>query len=159
MLTENLLPLLSKSATPGHASRVVHVASLGQSAIDFDDLMLVRGYSGTRAYGRSKVALIMHGLDLAASHDPAGLTAISLHPGTHMPTKMVLSEIGTSSDSIDTGVRATRRLVLDPALEGVTGQFFDRDRPTRASSQAYDRRARETLRARTLELVEQHLAS
>ncbi|GAA3806281.1 SDR family NAD(P)-dependent oxidoreductase [Amycolatopsis tucumanensis] len=157
VLTENLIPLLRASATADHAARVVHVASLGQHPLDFDDLMIERGYSGTRAYGQSKLAQIMHCLDLAGRFAPAELTATSLHPGTYMPTKIVLSEIGFSSDTLDTGVAATRRLAVDPEVEGVTGQFFDRDRPARANEQAYDEAARATLRARSLALAGAHL--
>ncbi|WP_027933032.1 SDR family NAD(P)-dependent oxidoreductase [Amycolatopsis thermoflava] len=157
VLTENLIPLLRASATADHAARVVHVASLGQHPLDFDDLMLERDYSGTRAYGQSKLAQIMHCLDLAGRFAPADLTATCLHPGTYMPTKIVLSEIGFSSDTLDTGVAATRRLAVGPEVEGVTGQFFDRVRPARANDQAYDAAARATLRARSLALAGAHL--
>ncbi|WP_275561528.1 SDR family NAD(P)-dependent oxidoreductase [Streptomyces sp. 5-6(2022)] len=159
LLTENLLPLLRASATAQHAARVVHVSSLGQHPLDFDDLMLERGYSGTRAYGQSKLAQIMHCFDLAGRFAPTELTATCLHPGTYMPTKIVLSEIGVTADTLESGAEATRRLAVDPALEGTTGQFFDRLRPARANDQAYDEQARAALRARSLSLVEGHLAT
>jgi NAD(P)-dependent dehydrogenase (short-subunit alcohol dehydrogenase family) len=50
LLTNLLLPLLRDSAP----SRIVNLASVGQAPIDFDDVMLERGYEGMRAYGRSK---------------------------------------------------------------------------------------------------------
>jgi NAD(P)-dependent dehydrogenase (short-subunit alcohol dehydrogenase family) len=159
LLTEKLLPLLRSSATESHAARVVHVASLGQHPLDFADLMLERGYSGTRAYGQSKLAQIMHCFDLAGRFAPTELTATCLHPGTYMPTKIVLAEIGHSVDTLDSGVEATRRLAVDPAVEGVTGQFFDRREPARVTGQAYDADARATLRARSLDLVDGHLAA
>ena len=40
------MPLLRRSAP----ARVVLVASAGQEPIDFDDVMLERGYDGWRAY-------------------------------------------------------------------------------------------------------------
>jgi NAD(P)-dependent dehydrogenase (short-subunit alcohol dehydrogenase family) len=153
-LTENLLPLLRSSAGDGRAARVVHVASLAQDPLDFDDLMLERDYSGSRAYGQSKLAQIMHSFDLAERFAPNELAATCLHPATFMPTKIVLSEVGRSSDSLETGVEATRRLAVDESVEGVTGQFFDRLRPARAHTQAYDAEARATLRDRTLALVQ-----
>ncbi|WP_413105417.1 SDR family NAD(P)-dependent oxidoreductase [Streptomyces sp. Inha503] len=159
VLTENLLPLLRASATTEHAARVVHVSSLGQHPLDFDDLMLEHGYSGTRAYGQSKLAQIMHCFDLAERFAPTELTATCLHPGTYMPTKIVLSEIGVTADTLESGVEATRRLAVDPALEGTTGQFFDRLRPARATDQAYDEQARAALRARSLALVNGHLTT
>jgi NAD(P)-dependent dehydrogenase (short-subunit alcohol dehydrogenase family) len=149
LLTEELLPLLRGSAP----ARIVYVASLGQAPLDFDDLMLEHGYSGTRAYGQSKLAQIMSGFDLASRLPADEVTVNSLHPATYMPTKMVLREIGHQVDDLATGVDAVRRLVLDPGLAGVTGQFFDRQRPARAAAQAYDPAARETLRARSLDLV------
>src|SRR3982074_535325 len=50
-----LLPLLKTSAP----SRIVNVASLGQHPIDFDDVMITKGYSGSRAYAQSKLAQIL----------------------------------------------------------------------------------------------------
>ena len=61
MLTQLLLPLIKKSAP----ARIVNVSSLGQQAIDFDDVMLTHGYSGSRAYCQSKLAQIMFTIDLA----------------------------------------------------------------------------------------------
>ena len=49
-LTRLLLPLLRESA-PSH---IVNIASAGQHPIDFDDPMLIRNYSGTRAYARKR---------------------------------------------------------------------------------------------------------
>ena len=46
-------------------ARIVNVASPGQEAIDFDDVMLEHGYDGARAYCQSKLAQIMHAFDLA----------------------------------------------------------------------------------------------
>ena len=61
LLTYLLLPLLRAGAP----SRIVNVSSAGQQAIDFDDVMLTHGYSGTRAYCQSKLAQIMFTVDLA----------------------------------------------------------------------------------------------
>jgi NAD(P)-dependent dehydrogenase (short-subunit alcohol dehydrogenase family) len=149
LLTLELLPLLRASAP----ARVVNVASLGQYPLDFDDLMLERGYDGSRAYAQSKLAQIMAGFELA-SRVPAGeVTVNSLHPATYMPTKMVLEEIGRQVDSIEDGVAATHRLVSDPALAGTTGAFYDRMREARAHAQAYDPEARAELWRRATELV------
>jgi NAD(P)-dependent dehydrogenase (short-subunit alcohol dehydrogenase family) len=149
LLTEELLPLLRGSAP----SRIVYVASLGQAPLDFDDLQLTRGYSGTRAYGQSKLAQIMSGFELAARLPATEVTVNSLHPATYMPTKMVLREIGHQVDDLSTGVEAVRRLALDPALAGVTGRFFDRQRETRPNPQAADRAAQARLREISLALV------
>ena len=94
LLTMRLLPLLRASAP----ARIINVASLGQAPIDFDDPMIEQGYSGSRAYGQSKLAQITTGFELAERLDPKEVTVTSLHPSTYMPTKMVLEEIGRSVD-------------------------------------------------------------
>ncbi|KIH96524.1 3-oxoacyl-ACP reductase [Streptomonospora alba] len=148
-LTLHLLPLLRSSAP----ARIVHVASAGQHPIDFDDLMLERGYDGWRAYGQSKLAQIMSGFALAERVPAEEVTVNSLHPATFMPTKMVLSEVGRHDDSLETGVESVHRLVASPDVEGTTGAFFDRTRPARAHEQAYDPAARAELWRRSLELT------
>jgi NAD(P)-dependent dehydrogenase (short-subunit alcohol dehydrogenase family) len=141
LLTMRLLALLRRSAP----ARVVFVASLGQAPMDFDDPMLERGYSGTRAYGQSKLAQITAGMELAQRLDPSEVTVTSLHPSTYMPTKMVLEEVGDSVDTIEDGVAATVRLALDPQLEGVTGRFYDRQVEIAPHPQAHDPDARRRL--------------
>ena len=150
LLTSELLPLLRASAP----ARVVNVSSTGQYPLDFGDLMLENGYSGTRAYGQSKLAQIMSGFELASHLPAAEVTVNSLHPATYMPTKMVLAEFGRSLDPVEEGVEATHRLVTDPALADTTGKFFDRTREARANPQAYDKDARTQLRLRSLQLTE-----
>lgn len=149
LLTLELLPLLRASAP----ARVVNVASLGQYPLDFDDLMLERGYDGSRAYAQSKLAQIMAGFELAARVPASEVTVNSLHPATYMPTKMVLQEIGRQVDSVEDGVASTHRLVCDRALSGITGAFFDRTREARANEQAYDPDARAELWRRATELI------
>jgi NAD(P)-dependent dehydrogenase (short-subunit alcohol dehydrogenase family) len=149
LLTLELLPLLRASAP----ARIVHVASLGQHPLDFDDLMIEHNYSGGRAYGQSKLSQIMSGFHLAEQLPATDVTVNSLHPSTYMPTKMVLAELGHSVDSLADGVTATHRLAVDPALTGTTGRFYDRTREARANPQAYDPKARERLWQRSLELV------
>jgi NAD(P)-dependent dehydrogenase (short-subunit alcohol dehydrogenase family) len=151
LLTIELLPLLRASAP----ARIINVASLGQQALDFDDLMLERGYSGVRAYCQSKLAQIMSGFELAERVSAEKVTVNSLHPATFMPTKMVLAERGASVDTLETGVASTERLTIDPALAGVTGQFFDRTREARADPQAYDPAARARLWQVSMELTGQ----
>src|SRR5258705_1149765 len=78
LLTQRLLPLLRGSAP----ARIVHVASLGQAPMDFDDVMLRRAYSGGRAYSQSKLAQITSGFELAARLPAGEVTVNSLHPAT-----------------------------------------------------------------------------
>jgi NAD(P)-dependent dehydrogenase (short-subunit alcohol dehydrogenase family) len=131
----------------------VNVASIGQSPVDFDDVMIERGYHGSRAYGQSKLAQITTGFELADRLDPSEVTVTSLHPSTYMPTKMVLEARGSSVDTLEAGIEATSRLAVDPELEGVTGRFYDRQREGRPDPQASDPDQRRRLWALSLELV------
>jgi NAD(P)-dependent dehydrogenase (short-subunit alcohol dehydrogenase family) len=141
-LTRRLLPLLRASAP----ARIVNVASAGQAPIDLDDAMLEHGYSGGRAYSQSKLALIMLTLDLAAELDPAAVTANALHPGTYMPTSMVRAAGVHPLTPLEHGVDATWRLIADPALDCVSGRYFNVDREARPEGQALDPDVRRALR-------------
>ena len=149
LLTRMLLPLLRESAP----ARIVNVASAGQSPIDFGDAMLERHYEPMRAYGQSKLAMIMDTFDLAEELEDTGVTANALHPATLMDTKMVRETFGGAMSSVEEGTEATVRLATSPELEGVTGRYFDGKREARASRQAYDREAREKLRRLSEELA------
>ncbi|MEV6107345.1 SDR family NAD(P)-dependent oxidoreductase [Streptomyces sp. NPDC051940] len=133
-LTQRLLPVLDRGAP----ARIVNVASIGQAPINFDDPTLAHDYSGMRAYGQSKLAMITTGLTLAQRLDPHRVTVNSLHPATYMPTKMVLDSVGYSIDSLEDGLHSTLRLIEAPELDGVTGQFYDRTRAAKAHADAYD---------------------
>jgi NAD(P)-dependent dehydrogenase (short-subunit alcohol dehydrogenase family) len=137
-LTMRSLPLLAAGG-----GRIVNVASLGQAPLRFDDLTLAQGYDGWDAYGQSKLAMVTWGFTLAEKLDQqpgAGrITVNSLHPGTYMPTKMVLDNDIAEVDSLESGITATTRLISDPALATVTGRFYDRLREARSRwDMAYD---------------------
>jgi NAD(P)-dependent dehydrogenase (short-subunit alcohol dehydrogenase family) len=142
LLTRLLLPLLLRSGQ----ARIVNVCSAGQSAIDFDDVMLERGYNGFQAYCQSKLAQVMFTFDLAEELRDSGVTANCLHPATYMPTKMVHAAGVSPTSTLEQGVRATLRLAIDPELDGVSGVYFDGEHEAGAHAQAYDREARRRLR-------------
>jgi NAD(P)-dependent dehydrogenase (short-subunit alcohol dehydrogenase family) len=144
LLTRLLLPLLERSAP----ARIVNVSSAGQTPIDFGDVMLAHGYSGGRAYCQSKLAQVMFTFDLADELEGRGVTATCLHPATYMPTKMVIEAGTTPANPLERGLEATRRLVADPELDGVTGVYFNGVRRAEPDPQARDADAR--LRLRTL---------
>jgi NAD(P)-dependent dehydrogenase (short-subunit alcohol dehydrogenase family) len=148
-LALRLLPLL-RNAGP---ARIVNVASLGQAPIDWDDVMIERDYDGYRAYCQSKLAQITAGFTMAKRLDPGIVTVNSLHPSTLMPTKMVVAEYPHTVDTLEAGEIATRRLVDDPELSGVTGKFFDRLREARAHESAYDPQVQRRLWQLSLDLT------
>ena len=145
LLAETLL----EAGLPRRA--IVNVASAGQEPIDFEDLMTRRGYSGVRAYRRSKMALVMASLDVARLHPE--LRVLCLHPGTYLDTNMVrdaginpLGPATTGSDSILAVLRAALR-------DGETGRYYDQSHPGRALPQAYDESARARLREETFRIL------
>ena len=149
LLANLLLPLL-KAAAP---SRIVNVASLGQHPIDFDDVMITRGYSGSRAYAQSKLSQIMFTIDLAAELKGSGVTVNSLHPATYMNTTMVRAGGITPISTVEQGGDAILHLVTGDDVAGKTGLFFNGMNEARANPQAYDVAARQRLRALSLELT------
>ena len=130
-----LASLLRDRLVASAPARIVNVASAGQQAIDFDDVMLEHDYDGARAYCQSKLAQIMHAFDLAEELGGSGVTATALHPATYMDTKMV----------IDAGVAPAR--TVQEGLEAIW-------REVRADAQAYDLDARRRLRELSQHLVE-----
>jgi NAD(P)-dependent dehydrogenase (short-subunit alcohol dehydrogenase family) len=131
----------------------VNVSSLGQHPIDFDDVMLTRGYSGSRAYAQSKLAQTMFTFDLARELDPATVTANCLHPATYMATTMVRQRGVTPISTVDEGAEAILNLAVSEELHGHSGQFYNGLQLARANPQAYDDSERERLRALSLHLT------
>ena len=149
LLTDLLLPLLQASAP----ARIVNVSSLGQQAIDFDDVMLTRGYSGSRAYCQSKLAQILFTIDLADALAGSGVTVNALHPATYMNTTMVRQSGATPISSVEEGADAILKLAVSPQLEGRSGLYFNGQREARADAQAYDAEARRQLDVLSRELT------
>src|SRR5262245_36883713 len=149
LLTRALLPLLML----GKPARIVYVSSLGQHPIDFDDVMLARGYSGSRAYAQSKLAQIMFTLVLAGELEPETVTANCLHPATYMATTMVRQSGVTPISTVEEGAEAILNLAVADELDGRSGQFYNGLRSSQANPQAYDDAARERLRVLSLQLT------
>jgi NAD(P)-dependent dehydrogenase (short-subunit alcohol dehydrogenase family) len=149
LLTRLLLPLMVASAP----SCIVNVASAGQSAIDFDDVMLTRRYDGGRAYTQSKLAQVMFTFDLARELEGSNVTVNCLHPATYMDTTMVRESGVSPLSSVDEGADAILQLAVAPELAGHSGLYFQGRREARAHPQAYDADARRRLAALSFELT------
>jgi NAD(P)-dependent dehydrogenase (short-subunit alcohol dehydrogenase family) len=149
LLAHLLLPLLKASAP----ARIVNVASLGQHPIDFDDVMLTKGYNGNRAYAQSKLAQIMFTIDLAQELEGSAVTVNALHPATYMNTTMVREGGITPISTVEQGGEAILRLAAGDDVAGKSGLFFNGLQQAQANPQAYDAGARQRLRALSLELT------
>jgi len=142
LLTRLLLSKVKASAP----ARIINVSSLGQQEIEFDDVMLTRGYSGTRAYCQSKLAQILFTLDLAAELKGTDVTANCLHPATYMDTTMVRQSGVNPSSTVEQGANAVMNLAIAPEFAIESGLFFDGLRRARLNAQAFDQEARARLR-------------
>jgi NAD(P)-dependent dehydrogenase (short-subunit alcohol dehydrogenase family) len=149
LLAYLLLPLI-KAAAP---SRIVNVASLGQHPIDFDDVMITKNYSGSRAYAQSKLSQIMFTIDLANELKGTGVTVNSLHPATYMNTTMVRAGGITPISTVEQGGAAILHLVEGDDVANKSGLFFNGMNEMKANAQAYDEAARKRLRALSLKLT------
>lgn len=118
--------------------RVIHVGSMGQAALDLDDLNFERRYEGIEAYCRSKLALVMSAQDLATRGVPINV----VHPANEMPTAMVTEAGFPIASTLDDGTLPVLRLALDSKVAGVTGQYFDRFDRAEPHPQADDPDAR-----------------
>jgi NAD(P)-dependent dehydrogenase (short-subunit alcohol dehydrogenase family) len=149
LLTYLLLPAIERAAP----ARIVNVSSLGQQPIDFDDVMLERGYDGGRAYRQSKLAQILFTIDLAQELAGKSITVNCLHPATFMDTTMVRQSGTTPISTVDQGADAVMQLIASDKVEGESGLFFNRLQEARVNEQAYDAGARRKLRELSLRLT------
>jgi len=149
LLAYRLLPLLKASAP----SRIVNVASLGQHPIDFDDVMITRGYNGNRAYAQSKLAQIMFTIDLASELKGSAVTVNSLHPATYMNTTMVRQGGITPISTVEQGGEAILHLAAGEDVADKSGLFFNGLHQAQANPQAYDAAARSRLHKLSLALT------
>src|SRR5204862_1623354 len=131
VLTHGLRDRLLASAP----ARVVNTASNAhqRASLDFDDLQSAHGYSGFKAYGRSKLANILFTRELARRLAGAGVTANCLHPG-FVATRIGRSAGGWASLVIplvqaaralsrEEGADTVVYLASSPEVETTTGEY------------------------------------
>jgi NAD(P)-dependent dehydrogenase (short-subunit alcohol dehydrogenase family) len=156
LLTHLLLDLLKKSAP----SRIINVASLHQGVhLDFDDLMLKKSYSVMKAVGPTKLGLVLFTKTLAKKLEGTGVTVNSLHPG--LTNSNLLNNVNPFlrffmhliSSSPEKGARTSIFLASSPAVEGVTGEFFNNRKIAKTVDQANDVQAEKKLWDESLKLT------
>lgn len=139
-LTHLLLDTLKASAP----ARIVNVSSAAHvgGSLDLDDLQTEKGFSGWKAYSRSKLANIYFTYELARRLEGTGVTANCLHPG------FVATNFGRSNGGLFTpifrlfqmgaispeeGAQTSIYLASSPEVEGVTGKYFDKKKAVPSS--------------------------
>ena len=161
LLTELLLDRLVESAP----ARIVTTSSIGHfnGTMDFDDLGFEHRYQIIRAYGRSKLANVLHTRHLARRLEGTGVTANCLHPGA------VSTNIWTGAPWFARPVLAVARRVMmvspatggerlvylatSPEVEGRSGGYYEQDQLKEPSSLARDDAVADRLDAVSRELV------
>lgn len=167
LLVEELRPLLVASAP----SRIVIVASdahrLG-GPLDFDDLQSEHAtfgvVGGMRAYGRSKLANVLHTRELGRRLEGSGVTANCLHPGV-VRTRLGRDTEGSRIGEVLTralapfalsparGARTTVWAATAPELDGVSGVYMAKSKIKEANENGRDDEAARRLWERSEELV------
>lgn len=160
LLSEELKDVLVASAP----ARVVTTASTGHysGTMDFDDLGFERGYQIMRAYGRSKLANVLHTRTLAAELEGSRVTVNSLHPGAVATdiwsgapwfARPVLAVAKRWMRSPADGGATITYLAIDPEVEGETGGYYDDNRLKEPSELARDDALAARLREVSAEMV------
>jgi NAD(P)-dependent dehydrogenase (short-subunit alcohol dehydrogenase family) len=146
LLTSLLLDMLKASAP----ARIVNVSSSSHEAanINIRDLQLEKGYRIMRAYGQSKLALLMYTYELARRLEGSGVTVNSLHPGfvaTNIGQRgmapvlrPIIKLIFSRGISPEEGAKTTIYLASSADVEGVTGNYFVKCAPRKSARISYD---------------------
>ena len=165
LLTNLLLDKL-KASTP---ARIVNVSSDSHQSgyIKMDDLQSVKKYRFMRAYGQSKLALILFTYELSRRLQGTGVTVNCLHPGFTATKigqngigpvgrsiiKLIFSNLGISSEE---GAKTSIYLASSPEIEGVTGKYFVKSIPIRSAPISYDETLQRQLWEESAKLVNLH---
>lgn len=148
ILVNRLKPNLMAAAP----SRIINVASLSASPIDFEDVMLEKPDAHRRGYGQSKLAQVSMTNELAGAFARDGITMISLHPATLMDTTMVKGLGIPSRTTVAEGRDHVMGLINAPTLQ--PGAFYVSGKiAPPADPQALDPEARARLIALSAELT------
>lgn len=152
-LFTNLLLDALKAST---SARIVNVSSEAhrRARLDFADLQGQHRYSGWRAYARSKLANILFTYELARRLEGTGVVANALHPGfvatnfgrnNRSITAMLFRVLQLAAISPEEGAHTIIYLATSPEVQGITGEYFVKQKAVRSSQVSYDRAAAERL--------------
>lgn len=164
LLTSSLMDLLISSAP----SRVINTSSVAHTyakeGILFDDLGFDdRRYRFMEVYGHSKLANILHAVELNARYGDDGLTAVAIHPGvartglgrgTSRIVRLANVFGGRWMRSPDEGADTIVWLATEPDLDVSAGIYFE-DRTVSKST----RHARDADQARRLWDISEELTA
>ncbi|HEY9134423.1 MAG TPA: SDR family oxidoreductase, partial [Pseudomonadales bacterium] len=140
LLTHLLLDLLKASASSSSSARIINVSSKLHSManIEFDNLQAEKKFGLLKAYGMSKLALLMFTYSLAERLKGSGVTVNALHPG------VIGSNLGGIPGFIKIFMKSPKRgaetsvfLASSPSVENVSGKYFSNCKPVNSSTASY----------------------
>lgn len=146
LLTNLLLDVLKNSAP----ARIINVDSDNHRFVrlDMQDLQLKRRYGFLRAYGRSKLALLLFTYELARQLQGTNITVNALEPGPTSTTfgqkganfaaRMLLKLASSLFRSPEKGAQTSLYLASSPEVETITGKYFVKNTPRRSSALSYN---------------------
>jgi NAD(P)-dependent dehydrogenase (short-subunit alcohol dehydrogenase family) len=146
LLTNLLLDVIKASAP----ARIVNVSSGSHEAnyLKLDDLQSEKHYRPMRAYGQSKLALVLFTYELARRLEGTGVTANCLHPGfvatniaqRDLPAiaRPLAKPVFLFGISPEEGAKTSIYLASSPDVEGVTGKYFVKSVPKQSSPLTHD---------------------
>ena len=145
LLTNLQLDLLKASAP----SRIINVSSVGHynGHINFDDLNLEKQYGGWKAYGQSKLALVLFTHELAKKLQGTGVTVNSVHPGTVAtniwtrpfgPLGFIMALPKLFMTSPEKGAETIVYLASSPEAKGLSGEYLEKLKVKKSSDESYD---------------------
>ncbi|KAK3769656.1 hypothetical protein RRG08_004908 [Elysia crispata] len=168
LLTNLLLDKL-KACSP---SRIVIVSSSAHSMgkMNFNDLNSEKSYGEVAAYGQSKLANLLHALELSKRLQGTGVTVNSLHPGAvnteltrHAKQKGWANMLLTAAKPLfvtpEQGAQTTLRLALDKSLEQESGKYFAELKEKTPSNRAQNEADAKRLWDMTEEIMQEKLGS
>jgi NAD(P)-dependent dehydrogenase (short-subunit alcohol dehydrogenase family) len=145
LLTNLQLGLLKASAP----SRIINVSSVGHynGHINFEDLNLEKEYGGWKAYGQSKLALVLFTHELAKKLRGSGVAVNALHPGT-VATNIWTRPFGPAGfitalpklfmASPEEGAETIVYLASSPEAQSLSGEYLEKLKVKKSSEESYD---------------------
>ena len=145
LLTNLQLDLLKASAP----SRIINVSSVGHYSrhINFDDLNLEKEYGGWKAYGQSKLALVLFTHKLAKKLQGTGVTVNSVHPGTVAtniwsrplgPVGFIMALPKLFMTTPKQGAETIVYLASSPDAKDLNGEYLEKLKVKKSSDESYN---------------------
>ena len=145
LLTNLQLDLLKANAP----SRIINVSPVGHynGHINFDDLNLEKEYGGWKAYGQSKLALVLFTHELAKKLQGTGVTVNAVHPGTVAtniwsrplgPVGFIMALPKLFMTSPEKGAETIVYLASSPDAKSLSGEYLEKLKVKKSSDESYN---------------------